>query len=200
MADKEIMAGGEVPVASKRIITVLEIILAILAFYGAYRFASAELAQIKQFIVASGPYGILLSMIVLGLLGATPIPAEPFTILLSTIYGPFWAMIATSIGTLLSALVEYFISSRIGNAANFDNLRQKLPFGLGKFPVDSPAFLIGARVVPGYGSKFVSLISGFYRVPIFRYIWTTFIATLVGAAITSYGGFKIVELLTHVVK
>ena len=134
-----------------------------------------------------------------GLLGATPIPAEPFTILLSTIYGPFWAMVATAIGTLLSALVEYFISSRIGNTANFDVWRQKLPFGLGKFPVNSPAFLIGARVVPGYGSKFVSLVSGFYRVPLLRYTWTTFIATLLGAAVTSYGGYKLVDLLTHLV-
>ena len=71
---------------------------------------------------------------------------------------------------------------------------------MGKFPVDSPVFLVGARVIPGYGSKFVSLISGLYRAPLLRYIWTTFIATLLGAAITAYGGYKLVDLLTHVVK
>jgi uncharacterized membrane protein YdjX (TVP38/TMEM64 family) len=161
------MANNEEPVAHKRIITALEIILISLAFYGAYRYTSSELAQIKTFIVNSGPYGILLSMVFLGMLGATPIPAEPFTILLSTIYGPFWAMIATAVGTLFSALV------------------------------DSPAFLIGARVIPGYGSKFVSLISGLYRVPLLRFIWTTFIATLLGAAITAYGGYKLVTLLAQ---
>lgn len=200
MAEKGIMAENKEPIAYKRIITGLEITLLILAFYGAYRFASREFPEIKQFIVDSGPYGILVSALVFGLLGATPVPSEPLTILLSTIYGPFWAMVSTSIGNLLSALVEYFISSHIGNVANFDAWRQKLPFGLSKFPVDSPVFLVGARVVPGYGSKFVSLVSGFYRVPLLRYIWTTFIATLVGAAITAYGGYKIVELLTHVVK
>lgn len=202
MAENEesILNNRTASVTNKRIISALEIILVILAIYGAYKYASSELAQIKTFIINSGPYGVLISTLVLGLLGATPIPSEPFTILLSTIFGPFWAMVATSIGTLLSALVEYFISSHIGNAANFDAWRKKMPFGLGKFPVDSPAFLIGARVVPGYGSKFVSLVSGFYRVPLFRYIWTTFIATLLGAAITSYGGFKLVDLLTHLVK
>jgi uncharacterized membrane protein YdjX (TVP38/TMEM64 family) len=191
------MENNAEPTVHKRIITALEIILVVLALYGAYRYASSELAQIKTFIIDSGPYGILLSMILFGLLGATPIPAEPFTILLSTVYGPFWAMVATAIGTLLSALVEYFISRRIGHAANFDAWRQNLPFGLGKAPIDSPAFLIGARVVPGYGSKFVSLVSGFYRVPLLRYTWTTFIATLLGAAVTSYGGYKLVDLLTH---
>ena len=192
------MAGDKGPVVHKRVVTALEIILIILAFYGAYRYASAELTQIKTLIIHSGPYGILLSMILIGALGATPIPSEPFTILLSTVYGPFWAMVATATGTLLSALVEYFISSRIGHAANFDAWKQRLPFGLGKAPVDSPAFLIGARVVPGYGSKFVSLVSGFYKVPLLRYTWTTFVATLAGAAITAYGGYQIIHLLTHV--
>jgi uncharacterized membrane protein YdjX (TVP38/TMEM64 family) len=198
MADNEESIAQ--PVIYKRIITGLEIILVILAFYGAYRYASSELAAIKKFIIDSGPYGVLVSTIVFGLLGATPIPSEPLTILLSTIFGPFWAMVATSIGNLLSALVEYFISSRIGNVANFDVWRHKLPFGLGKFPVDSPGFLIGARVVPGYGSKFVSLVSGFYRVPLLRYIWTTFIATLFGAALTAYGGYQLVSLLTRLLK
>jgi uncharacterized membrane protein YdjX (TVP38/TMEM64 family) len=188
------------PVVHKWIISALEIILLILAFYGAYTFASRELPEIKKLIVNSGPYAILVSTIIFGLLGATPIPSEPFTILLSTLYGPFWAMVSTSIGNLLSALVEYFISNRIGNAANFEAWRQKLPFGLGKFPVDSPVFLVGARVIPGYGSKFVSLISGFYRVPLLRYIWTTFIATLLGAVITAYGGYHLVGWLTQVVK
>ena len=188
------------PVVHKWIISALEIILLILAFYGAYTFASRELPEIKKLIVNSRPYAILVSTIIFGLLGATPIPSEPFTILLSTLYGPFWAMVSTSIGNLLSALVEYFISNRIGNAANFEAWRQKLPFGLGKFPVDSPVFLVGARVIPGYGSKFVSLISGFYRVPLLRYIWTTFIATLLGAVITAYGGYHLVGWLTHVVK
>ena len=68
------------------------------------------------------------------------------------------------------------------------------------FTVDSPVFRVGARVIPGYGSYFVSLISGFYRVPSRRYIWTTFIATLLGAAITAYGGYQLVDLLTHMVK
>ena len=194
------MKINEQPITHKRIISGLEIILLILAFYAAYLFTSREFPALKTIILDSGPYGILVSTIVFGLLGATPIPSEPLTILLSTIYGPFWAMVSTSIGNLLSALVEYFISNRIGNVANFDAWRQKLPFGLSKFPVDSPAFLIGARVIPGYGSKFVSLVSGFYRVPLLRYIWTTFIATLFGAAITAYGGYKIVDLLTHLLK
>ncbi len=195
------MADNKEPVAyNKRIISVLEIILGILAFYAAFRLAMREFPEIKQIIINSGPLGLVLSTLIFGLLGATPIPSEPLTILLSTIYGPFWAMIATSIGNVLSALVEYFISSRIGHAANFDAWRQKLPFGLSKFPVDSPVFLIGARVIPGYGSKFVSLVAGFYRVPIFRYIWTTFVATLGGAAVVAYGGYKIIDLLTHMVK
>jgi uncharacterized membrane protein YdjX (TVP38/TMEM64 family) len=184
----------------EKILNWLKIALVIVAIYAAYRFAHREFPQIKDFILNSGPYGLVVSTLLFGLLGATPIPSEPLTILLSTIYGPFWAMIATSIGNLLSALVEYFISGELGSVANFDAWREKLPFGLSKFPVDSPVFLIGARIIPGYGSKFVSLVSGFYHVPLWRYIWTTFTATLMGAAVTAYAGYNLVHALTTLFK
>jgi uncharacterized membrane protein YdjX (TVP38/TMEM64 family) len=176
----------------------LTFILVIAAILGAIRIATTEFTQVKTIIQNSGPLGILVSVIIFGFLGATPIPSEPLTILLSTIYGPFWAMIATSIGNLLSALVEYTIGHGLGSVTNFEEWKRKLPFGLGKFPVDSPIFLIGARMIPGYGSKFVSLVAGFYRVQIWRYIWTTFLATFWGAALTAYGGYHLVRLIVHV--
>jgi uncharacterized membrane protein YdjX (TVP38/TMEM64 family) len=175
----------------------LTFILVIAAILGALRIATAEYTQVKTLIQNSGPFGMFISVILFGILGATPIPSEPLTILLSTIYGPFLAMIVTSIGNLLSALVEFFIGHGLGNVTNFEEWKSKLPFGLSKFPVDSPIFLTGARMIPGYGSKFVSLVAGFYRVPIWRYIWTTFIATFWGAALTAYGGYHLIRLIAH---
>jgi uncharacterized membrane protein YdjX (TVP38/TMEM64 family) len=155
---------------------------------------SKDYTKIKKFIKQSGWVGIVISIALYGLLGATPIPSEPLTVLLTTIYGPFLAMLLASLGNLLSALMEYFIGARIRDIASFDHQREKLPFGLGKFPVDSPIFLIAARNLPGYGPKFVSIIAGMYRVPIFRYIWTTLFSNFLGAAIVAYGGFGLLNL------
>jgi uncharacterized membrane protein YdjX (TVP38/TMEM64 family) len=63
-------------------------------------------------------------------------------------------------------------------------------------PVSSPAFLLIGRSVPGYGSKIVSLLAGVYRVPIFRFVWTTLIPTLAGAAAIAYGGKGLTDLFT----
>jgi uncharacterized membrane protein YdjX (TVP38/TMEM64 family) len=124
----------------------------------------------------------------------SPIPSEPFTVLIAAAIGPIASTIVTGIGNLLSALIEYYMGHKISDVADFDQQRKKLPFGLGKLPVHSPAFLIGARMIPGYGPKFVSVISGMYRVNMWRYIWTTAIATFSGAAIFAYGGFGLLHI------
>jgi len=119
---------------------------------------------------------------------------EPLTMLLSAPYGPLNITIVATLGNLLAALVEYYIVLKIGDASDFETRRQKLPFGLGKHSPDSVAFLILARFLPGYGAKFISVLSGICHVSLWRYIWTTVLSTLIGAAIVAYGGFGLLEL------
>lgn len=155
---------------------------------------SKDMAQLREFISRSGRFGLLLSLIIYSLLAASPISSEPLTVMLSALFGPFNAMVVALSGNLLAAVVEYFIGGNIGDAANLVRNREKLPFGLGKFPVDSPIFLIAARFLPGYGPKFMSLVCGAYHVPFWRYLWTTFVANLPGSAIVAYGGFGLLHL------
>lgn len=170
-------------------------LIMILAVAGVLIFAAyRDLEQIENFIRRSGWVGTLAAIGIYGLLGASPIPSEPLTVFLSTVIGPFQATIITGLGNLLAATVEYIIGMHVGDVASFAHRKEKLPFGLGKFPVDSPAFLLLARMIPGYGAKFVSLICGIYRVPLFRYVWTTGITTFIGAAIFAYGGFGILHI------
>lgn len=175
---------------SSLIILVSSIIVLIVLIFFVYR----EMEAIRTFIQESGWIGLLISIALYGLLGASPIPSEPLTILISTIFGPFTATMIAGIGNLLAALLEYYIGERIGNAASFEQRKEKLPFGLGKLPVDSAIFLLAARMLPGYGPKFVSVIGGIYRVPLYRYIWTAAIPTFIGAAIFAYGGFGLLNL------
>ncbi len=172
-----------------RILIVIILLIVALLFI-----VSRQMEDIREFIAGSGWVGLAVSVALYALLGASPIPSEPLTILLSTIFGPLSATIVAGLGNLLAALVEYYIGDKIGNVASFVERREKLPFGLGKFPVDSPMFMIFARMLPGYGPKFVSVICGVYRVPIWLYIWTAAIPTFLGAAIFAYGGFGLFAL------
>ncbi len=154
-----------------------------------------EMSKVRAFIQAAGWLGWLVSVLLYGLLGATPVPSEPFTVLVTSLFGPVSATAIATLGNLLAAEIEFFIGGRIGNAANFDKHRANLPLGLGKLPVDSPLFLILARMLPGYGPKGVSLISGMYRVSLWRYTWTAFVSTLAGALVVAFGGAGLLSLL-----
>jgi uncharacterized membrane protein YdjX (TVP38/TMEM64 family) len=151
-------------------------------------FISRDMEKVTTFIRDSGYIGILVSIGLYGILGASVIPSEPVTVLISTIYGPFTATMVAGLGNTLAALIEYYLGMHMGSMANFVEKKEKLPFGLGKLPIQSPVFLMLGRMMPGYGPKLVSVASGVYRVPIIRYLWTTAIPTFLGAAIFAYGG------------
>jgi len=157
-------------------------------------FFTTDLARIKDFISSAGAWGIVISIIFYALMGMTLIPSEPFTLFIGALFGPFYATLIAGLGNTLSALVEYYLGTHIGSATNFVEKKDKLPFGLGKMKVESPLFLIGARMIPGYGPKVVSVLAGVYKVPILRYIWTTAIPVFLGSAIFAFGGFGIGKL------
>lgn len=153
-----------------------------------------DFEKIKTFISHAGIWGLVISIFVYAALGMTFIPSEPLTLLIGAMFGPWTAMIVSWIGNTLAAVVEYFIGQRIGSAANFLEKKEKLPFGLGKLPVDSPWFLIGGRAIPLYGAKAISVVAGVYHVPLFRYIWTTAVTILIGSLMFSFGGFGLGKL------
>ena len=50
-------------------------------------------------------------------------------------------------------------------------------------------------MLTGAGSKAVSYLSGLYRVPLRRYIWTKAVSTLFGAFMFAVGGAGLFNLL-----
>jgi uncharacterized membrane protein YdjX (TVP38/TMEM64 family) len=154
-----------------------------------------DLEKIKTLISQTGYWGIPISIIIYAALGLTVVPSDPITILIGAMYGPWMALLISGIGNTLAAMVEYFLGRRISSTTQFSSLKEKLPFGLAKLKVDSPYFLIFARMIPAYGSKVVSMMAGMYRVPLRRYLWTTVIPIFLGSAIYAFGGFGLKKLL-----
>jgi uncharacterized membrane protein YdjX (TVP38/TMEM64 family) len=174
--------------------TVFTIVITLVLMVAIGYVVKNDFGKIKTFIVNAGVWGILISILLYAALGATFVPSEPLTLLITAIFGPWTAMFTSWVGNTMSAIVEYFIGQHLGNAANFLEKKEKLPFGLGKLPIDSPWFLIGGRVIPLYGAKAISVVAGAYHVPLYRYIWTTAVTVLIGSAMFSFGGFGIFSL------
>ncbi len=161
--------------------------IAIILVFGI--FISEDLERIQVWMRSAGRPGLAAAVFLYALLGASPIPSEPLTVLVTTVAGPLTATLIATLGNTLASVLEYIVGRRLGEVANFDRQRQDLPLGLGRFPVDSVWFLLLARSLPGIGPKFVSLSAGAYRVRLWRYLWTSLLSNLWGAAFFAFGGY-----------
>lgn len=187
--------GGSVSKETvQKALTLLVIVGSLVLSFYAMTYIIKHEPELEVLVKHAGALGPLIMIATYGLLGASPVPSEPLTVINGALFGPFLGMMIAGTGNTLAAVVEYFIGSHISSAADFEERRKKLPFGLGKFPADSPLFLIGGRLIPGYGGKVVSVIGGMYGVSLWRYIWTTALPTFIGAALFAYGGFQLVKL------
>jgi uncharacterized membrane protein YdjX (TVP38/TMEM64 family) len=171
------------------------LLISVLALVLVASVISRQISTIGQFIHDCGWLGLGLSVLLYGILGASPIPSEPLTVIITSIFGPFIAAVVATFGNVLAALVEFYIGAKVGDITNFEEKKARLPLGLNKLPVDSPVFLIVARMLPGFGPKCVSIISGVYGISLWLYIWTTFVSTLIGAIVVAFGGQELINLI-----
>ena len=174
--------------------TVLFFVFTIIVIAAIIYFVPRNLPQIEAFIEKNGVWGVLFAILLYGLLGLSFIPSDPLTILIGALFGPLIATLVAGVGNTLAAVVEYKLGSGVNQLTNFVEKKEKLPLGLGKLPVNSPVFLICARLLPGYGPKALSVVAGVYKVPMFLYIWTAAVTNFAGAAVFAFGGFGLLGL------
>ncbi len=151
--------------------------------------------DVQSFITKIGILGPAFSILLYAVLGASPIPSDPLSFINGAVFGPLWGTLISWAGNMVAAWMEYLIGAKISQVTEFEQKRQRLPWGLGKFPADSAWFLFLGRFIPEYGGKIVSIIGGLYRVPLWRYTWTAAISTLLGSALFALGGYGLVKLL-----
>ena len=154
-----------------------------------------DVGKFLAIVVKYPTLSIVISLSLYALLGATPIPSEPLTLLLITLYSPIVTVLIVTIGNTLAALLEFFIGGNIGDLAEFEKRKAKLPFHLGEIPLQSPLFLLLARMLPGFGLKFVSMACGIYKVRLSTYTWTMLVSNLIGAVMVVAGGYGLLKLL-----
>jgi uncharacterized membrane protein YdjX (TVP38/TMEM64 family) len=158
-------------------------------------YVANHVAALESFIARIGIAGPVISIALQTAFGASPIPTEPLTMINGAVFGPLRGAFYSWVGYMLASVIEYFIGTRIGQASHFEAQREKLPFGLGRFPADSPWFLTLARIVPGYGPKMVGIVGGMYHVPVWRFIWTAAVPNAIGSLMFAFGGHGLKTLL-----
>ena len=178
MRDKTIKSG----------ISIFMLVLGITAlFYIAKNIDNAE-SIIRQAGVA-GPAAALLLYAVFA---PTPVPTDTLTLVCGAMYGLYYGTAIAWMGNNIAALIEYFLGAHISKNTDFEKEKEKLPFGLGKLPINSIPVLIIGRMLPFYGSKVISIMAGMYGVPFKRYVWTSALVNLTGALMLAYGGHYLI--------
>lgn len=152
------------------------------------------LADVKAYIEENPRQTILISLLVYVSFGLTFLPSIPLTLFIAVLIGPLQAAIVATVGNTIAALLEYQVGKTIGDVVDFDGIKSKLPFGLGKLPIDSPYFLLAARSIPA-GTRGFSLVCGAYQVPLISYTWTTFTMYFFSSILLAFGSIELIKFI-----
>jgi uncharacterized membrane protein YdjX (TVP38/TMEM64 family) len=156
-----------------------------------------NMSDFEGALKSAGLFGPILAVLLYGILSVTPVPTDPLTVACGALFGPIWGSVISWLGNTFAAVIEYYLGKGVSSLADFESKRKSLPFGLGAYPVDSPWFLIGGRMVPGFGSKIVSVMAGIYNVGLWRYTWTAGLANILGSVLYAIGGSGLLSLFSH---
>lgn len=178
----------------KSIFSILGLAAGILLLY----FVAKNLKDAEHLILQAGVFGPLVALALYALFAPTPVSTDPLTILCGALYGPFLGTAIAWMGNNIAASIEYLVGRNIGKNTDFEKEKNKLPFGLGKLPINSIPVLTLGRMLPFYGSKVISIMAGMYRVPYKRYVWTSALINFTGAIMLSYGGFRVLDYLKSI--
>lgn len=119
------------------------------------------------------------------LIAVTPLPSDVFGIFNGTLYG-FWFGVGFNWAAWFGAsFVQYAIGRRAGVDFQVDTLLERAPGWLRRFPVDHPAFLIGARFLPYVGGHLATLVPGAFGISLFRFSWCSALAILPQSLVTA---------------
>lgn len=175
----------------EKIWTLISFILIILIFY----FIAKNFHVANIIIRHTGVFGPLVAIIIYGVLAPTPISTDPITAVTGVLFGPILGILVAWIGNNLGATVEYLVGRRLGKSHRFSSIKDNLPFGLNRLPVNSPYVLIFGRAIPGYGGKVINFMAGIYEVPMKTFLWTTVVINLIGAILLSFGGYGLIGII-----
>lgn len=151
-----------------------------------------NLVDIKSYIQQNPRQTILISLLIYVSFGLTFLPSIPLTLFIAVLIGPLQAALVATVGNTIAALLEYQVGKTIGDVVDFEKIKAKLPFGLGKLPIKSPYFLLAARSIPA-GTRGFSVVCGAYHVPLLSYTWTTFTMYLISSMVLVYGSIELIK-------
>lgn len=130
--------------------------------------------HVELFIRSIGPFvAYPVAIAVFAAVASAPFSVtDALAIMNGAIFGPLWGSIVNAIGLVFAAMLGYWINQRASHLFDLEAALERLPAWVKRFPVGSPMFLIGVRVIPGFGGTVATATAATFKVPIWVHVWT----------------------------
>lgn len=129
--------------------------------------------QVEHVLRAYYPWTYPLAVAVFALVAAAPFSVtDALAVMNGAIFGPLFGSIINAVGLVIAALIGYWVNRHASRLLDLDSYLERLPKWIKRFPVGSPAFLIGVRVIPGFGGTVATATAAAFRVPVWVHVWT----------------------------
>lgn len=127
------------------------------------------------------------------LLNVSPLPGDVVAVANGALYGFAPAVGLNWLGWFIAAFVQFSIGRRAAKDFELQEQMQKLPAFLRRFPVEHPAYLLLARLLPWAGGHVTTWIPGAAGVRLSRFAWCTAVAIVpasIGFALVGVGATR----------
>ncbi len=130
--------------------------------------------RLEDYIRASGPWGIVISIGVMVAHSFVPFPAEFVAIANGMIYGPLWGTLITWTGAMLGAFLAFGLARKLG----FDYVNRKLQEKNRKkikewIKKNGTTAILVSRLIPVISFNLINYLAGLSEISLWSFTWTT---------------------------
>ena len=135
--------------------------------------------RLEDYIRASGPWGVVISIGVMVAHSFVPFPAEFVAIANGMIYGPLLGTLITWTGAMLGAFLAFGLARKLGYGYINRKLREKNRKKIQQWVKNNggTAILV-SRLIPVISFNLINYIAGLSNISVWTFFWTTSIGIL----------------------
>ncbi len=135
--------------------------------------------RIEDYIRASGPWGIVISIGIMIAHSFVPFPSEFVAIANGMIYGPIWGTVITWTGAMLGAFLAFGLARKLGYEYINRKLREKNKEKIQEWITrNGGTAILVSRLIPVISFNLINYIAGLSNISVWTFFWTTSIGIL----------------------
>ncbi|WP_206917238.1 TVP38/TMEM64 family protein [Alicyclobacillus suci] len=150
--------------------------------------------ELSRVIQSTGILGVIIAIALMALLSILPVPSEFLMIVIMKIFGPWWGILLSWVGTMIAAIVTFLLARHVGRKLLRHFISEDRVEQISSWIGNRGIFgLIAVRIIP-FPFIVVNYVAGVLRnIRLRDFIWTSAVGGIpyyIGAALVFLGVSK----------